>query len=91
MAKPYENLLEIQIARMVFATFIFGFEHTRIEMAHTKQTEVHVSLNLLELSFLLHSVWEPAKHGDTIARALFQKIRGAIIAAGIEWRYGRPW
>ena len=60
-------------------------------MPARRRESVSVSMNLLELSFLLHAVWEPAKHGDTIARALFTKVRAAIIAEGIDWKYGRPW
>lgn len=48
-------------------------------------------MSLMELAFLLHAVWGPARHGDVIARALFRKLRASIEGAGIPWPYAQPW
>jgi hypothetical protein len=53
--------------------------------------EVPLKVNSLELAFMLHAVWEPSKHGDVVARHLFEKVRAAIIASGVSWEYGHPW
>lgn len=50
-----------------------------------------MNLNNLELVFILHAVWEPAKFGDAVARKLFLKVKKAVIQAGIAWEFGHPW
>ncbi len=50
-----------------------------------------LSVNNLELGFLVHAVWEPAKHGDVIARVLFEKVKAACVKNGMTWVYGNPW
>lgn len=50
-----------------------------------------VALDLTETGWLMASIWEKAKGGDHIARRLYQKIKGAAVAMGVEWYYGDPW
>lgn len=52
---------------------------------------VPLVVSSIELGFLLHAVWEPARHGDIVARGLFEKVRAAVEATGVKWVFGRPW
>ena len=52
-----------------------------------------VQMNLLELGWLTTggTVWDRAKTGDPVARALYLKMKAAAIALGVKWYYGDPW
>jgi hypothetical protein len=54
---------------------------------------ISVELNLIELGWLTvgGTVWERAKAGDPIARALYLKLKAAAIGLGVRWYYGDPW
>jgi hypothetical protein len=68
---------------------LFGAYNSEVPAHESPKTRMNLSN--LELAFILHAVWEPAKHGDVVARTLFLKTKRAIIQAGIPWEYGDPW
>lgn len=60
-------------------------------MSEVRIDGVVIAVTSIELGFLLHAVWEPARHGDEVARGLFLKVRAAVEQTGVPWAFGQPW
>lgn len=50
-----------------------------------------IDIDLIENGWILSAVWDKAKAGDLIARAIYRKIKAAAIPDGVVWYYGDPW